>query len=138
MKITLTQTDIVAAIKLHLQSQGISTAGKNTSVAFTATRKAEGLIAEITIEDADAPAQVSIAAAAINKAKVAAENPAIPDLPVAEPDSKQEGVKVAEAAAIAEPATPAEPEVVTEAEPTATEAAKVSDTPAAAPKSLFS
>ena len=51
MKIQLTQTNIVAGIKMYLQSQGIKLQGRDIQVLFTAGRKQSGLIADVDIED---------------------------------------------------------------------------------------
>ena len=49
--IQIKQPDIEAAIKAHLQSQGISMQTKKVSITFTAGRKSSGLSAEVAIEE---------------------------------------------------------------------------------------
>lgn len=51
MQITLKQHEIETAVKGYLVSQGINLVGKDVTVGFTAGRAANGLSAEIDIED---------------------------------------------------------------------------------------
>ena len=51
MLIQIKQPDIEAAIKAHLQSQGISMQGKEVNISFHAGRKNTGLSAEVSIEE---------------------------------------------------------------------------------------
>jgi len=53
MQIQLKQLEIVAALKMFINSQGINLTGKTVEIAFTSGRKDNGLSAEITIEDAN-------------------------------------------------------------------------------------
>ena len=56
MQIKIKQSEIVAAIKGYISTQGISLIGKKIDVDFTAGRGDTGLSAEITIEDPEAEA----------------------------------------------------------------------------------
>ena len=53
MQIQLKQPEIVVALKQFLVTQGISLAGKDVTIGFTAGRKEGGLTADISIEDID-------------------------------------------------------------------------------------
>lgn len=55
MQIQFKQAEIVAALKQYIAAQGINTAGKTVDIAFSATRGAAGIIADVTIEDAAIP-----------------------------------------------------------------------------------
>ena len=55
MQITLKKTEIVEALKMYVQRQGLSLAGKTVEVSFTAGRGETGLIAELAIEDTELP-----------------------------------------------------------------------------------
>lgn len=55
MIINLKQAEIVAALKLYINQQGINLAGKTVTIDFTAGRKESGLSAEINIEDGAVP-----------------------------------------------------------------------------------
>ena len=55
MQIQFKQAEIVAALKQYIASQGINTAGKSVEIAFSATRGAAGIVADVTIEDAAIP-----------------------------------------------------------------------------------
>ena len=50
MKIAFNQSEIIAGLKLFIQSQGIDLIGKSVSVDFTAGRGATGLSAEVNID----------------------------------------------------------------------------------------
>lgn len=52
MQIQLKQTEIIAALKQYIISQGISLNGKAVDISFTAGRKEAGITADISIEDA--------------------------------------------------------------------------------------
>jgi hypothetical protein len=51
MQIQLKQTEIVAALKMYIEHQGISLHNRVVDVAFTAGRKDSGLSADIDIQD---------------------------------------------------------------------------------------
>jgi hypothetical protein len=55
MQIQLKQSEIIAALKQYINSQGISLAGKEVSISFTAGRKEAGITADISIEDVAIP-----------------------------------------------------------------------------------
>ena len=55
MQINLKQTEIIAALKQYIASQGISIQGKSVDMAFTAGRKEAGISVEISIEDVSLP-----------------------------------------------------------------------------------
>jgi hypothetical protein len=52
MNIQLKQSEIEAALRLYVLAQGISLDGKVLTIDFTAGRKAGGLIADLTIDNA--------------------------------------------------------------------------------------
>lgn len=58
MQINLKQTEIITALKQFVTSQGISLAGKEVKVDFTAGRKEAGISADIEILDIEIPAFV--------------------------------------------------------------------------------
>lgn len=51
MQVTLKQKEIVAAITAHLGASGMGVAGKEISVKFTAGRKGDGLVAQVSIDE---------------------------------------------------------------------------------------
>jgi hypothetical protein len=51
MQIQLRQSEIEAALKQYVTSQGINLKGKKVEIAFTAGRKEAGMSADISIED---------------------------------------------------------------------------------------
>ena len=55
MQISLTQSEIVVALKNYISQQGINLYGKEVNISFTAGRKEKGISAEIDIEDIDLP-----------------------------------------------------------------------------------
>lgn len=55
MQIQFKQAEIVAALKQYINAQGINTNGKSVEIAFSATRGAAGIIADVTIEEANIP-----------------------------------------------------------------------------------
>ena len=55
MQISLTQSEIVNALKGYISQQGINLCGKEVSISVTAGRKEKGISAEIEIEDIDLP-----------------------------------------------------------------------------------
>jgi hypothetical protein len=56
------QAEIVAALKQYIAAQGINTSGKSVEIAFSATRGAAGIVADVTIEDAAIPGFTDTAA----------------------------------------------------------------------------
>jgi len=146
MKLVLQETDIIAGIKLFVQSQGISLTNKTVESTFTAGRKGAGLSVELVIEDAIKKSMEELYTSA---ATVEALTPVGIDLAkhedstavvhvAAEPEAEAP-VAVAEEA-VAEPAKPAQvaqavevAEAVTEGDPSPFGAA----TAPAQAKSLF-
>jgi len=55
MQIQLKQTEIIAALKQYITTQGISLSGKSVDISFTAGRKESGITADISIEDVGQP-----------------------------------------------------------------------------------
>lgn len=55
MEITLKQPDIEKAVRLHVERQGISLRNKNLTIDFSMGRGANGLVANLTIEDVEIP-----------------------------------------------------------------------------------
>ena len=53
MQIQLKQTEIIAALKQYIGTQGINLNGKAVDISFTAGRKEAGITADISIEDAN-------------------------------------------------------------------------------------
>lgn len=51
MKITLVQSDIIAAVRAHIASQGIALEGKTVDIKFTMKRLGTGIVADVTIEN---------------------------------------------------------------------------------------
>lgn len=51
MQVTLKQKEIVAAITAHLGAGGLSVNGKEIAVKFTAGRKGDGLVAQVSIDE---------------------------------------------------------------------------------------
>lgn len=52
MQIQLKQPEIQAALRMYVASQGINLTGKTVDISFTAGRGANGLAAEINIDEA--------------------------------------------------------------------------------------
>lgn len=83
MKITLVQSDITAAVRAHILSQGISLDGKVLDVSFAMKKKGEGVVAAVSIEDAaklpdlsDTPAKDNKPTLTVVATKVEAVEPA--------------------------------------------------------------
>jgi hypothetical protein len=55
MQIQLKQSEIITAIKQYVVNQGINLSGKTVDIAFSATRGAAGIIADVSIEDQAIP-----------------------------------------------------------------------------------
>lgn len=55
MQIQLKQSEIIAALKQYITSQGINLANKNVTISFTAGRKEAGVTADLLIEDSSIP-----------------------------------------------------------------------------------
>ena len=55
MQIQFKQSEIVAALKQYIVDQGINLNGKSVDIAFSATRGTAGIIADVTIEEAQIP-----------------------------------------------------------------------------------
>lgn len=53
MLIQIKQSEIVAAIKQYVTNQGVNLAGKRVNVSFTASRGTAGILADISIEEAE-------------------------------------------------------------------------------------
>lgn len=91
MQIQFKQAEIVAALKQYIIAQGINTAGKSVDIAFSATRGAAGIVADVTIEDANIPGytdsnadDAAAATAAKPALSVVQPAPAVTQAPVAE------------------------------------------------------
>lgn len=55
MQIQFKQSEIIAALKQYIAAQGINITGKSVDIAFSATRGAAGIIADVTIEEVEIP-----------------------------------------------------------------------------------
>ena len=55
MQIQLKQSEIIAALKQYITSQGINLANKDVTISFTAGRKEAGVTADLLIEDSSIP-----------------------------------------------------------------------------------
>ena len=55
MNITIKQREIQTALLNYIAQQGITLAGKEVAITFTAGRKEAGITAELVIEDSDLP-----------------------------------------------------------------------------------
>lgn len=55
MQIQFKQAEITAALKQYIVAQGINLSGKSVDIAFSATRGAAGIVADVTIEEVDIP-----------------------------------------------------------------------------------
>jgi hypothetical protein len=55
MQIQFKQSEIIAALKQYIVTQGINLQGKSVEIAFSATRGAAGIVADVTIEEAEIP-----------------------------------------------------------------------------------
>lgn len=62
MQIQFKQSEIIAALKQYIATQGINLQGKSVEIAFSATRGAAGIVADVTIEEADIPGFTDAAA----------------------------------------------------------------------------
>lgn len=51
MKITLVQSDITAAVRAHILSQGIGLDGKTVEIKFAMKKKGEGVVADVSIDE---------------------------------------------------------------------------------------
>lgn len=49
MQISLKQSEIIAAIRGYIETQGINLAGKNVDISFTSGRKGNGISADVDI-----------------------------------------------------------------------------------------
>lgn len=84
MQIQLKQTEIVTALKQYIATQGISLAGKTVDISFTAGRKESGVVADISIEDADIPGFTN----PVEEEKKAPELKVVNSNPEAKPEQK--------------------------------------------------
>jgi len=55
MQIQFKQAEITAALKQYIVAQGINLNGKSVDIAFSATRGAAGIVADVTIEETEIP-----------------------------------------------------------------------------------
>lgn len=55
MQIQLKQSEIIAALKQYITSQGINLANKDVTISFTAGRKEAGVTADLLIEESSIP-----------------------------------------------------------------------------------
>lgn len=109
MQVQLKQTEIIAALKQFITSQGINLAGKDVNITFTAGRKEAGIIADVSIEDVSIPGFTD---EEVEQAVKASDAPALKVVPSAP-------VPMAKAAiateAVAEPVATAQAEETAEA-----------------------
>jgi len=55
MQIQFKQAEITAALKQYIVAQGINLNGKSVEIAFSATRGAAGIVADVTIDEIGIP-----------------------------------------------------------------------------------
>jgi hypothetical protein len=96
MQIQLKQTEIIAALKQYISSQGISLAGKTVTISFTAGRKESGIIADLSIEEVSIP----------GFSDADTEGAAAPALHVVQSTASVEETKAEPAAPVEVPKTP--------------------------------
>jgi hypothetical protein len=82
MQIQFKQSEIIAALKQYIVTQGINLQGKSVEIAFSATRGAAGIVADVTIEEVEIP---GFSDAAADDAK-----PALTVVPTAETKAAEE------------------------------------------------
>lgn len=98
MQIQLKQTEIIAALKQYIGTQGINLNGKTVDISFTAGRKEAGITADISIEDAGsipgftdaadvAEEAVKPALSVVKNEVAAAETPAVQEPEQAKPQA---------------------------------------------------
>lgn len=100
MQIQLKQTEIIAALKGYIASQGINLAGKNVEISFTASRGAAGIVADIEINDAAQAAVAGIAAIAPMPNIVAQAAVAAPEAVAVAEEATSSETKAAPAASL--------------------------------------
>lgn len=122
MKIAFKQAEIVAGLKLYIQAQGISLAGKSVGVEFTAGRKEGGLTAEVEILSEDIAAELAALGATVNSEGIQA-------------NTTTAGVAPEDNLAATETVT-AEPEVTTASDVVAADPAEGVDTTGVDPSTL--
>jgi hypothetical protein len=99
MQIQFKQSEIIAALKQYIATQGINLQGKSVEIAFSATRGAAGIVADVTIEEVEIP---GFSDSVADDAK-----PALTVVPTTEAKAAEEVKPKAEASETAEgPATP--------------------------------
>lgn len=97
MQIQFKQAEIVAALKQYIIAQGININGKTVEIAFSATRGAAGIVADVNIEEVSIPGFTD---AEVEEA-VKASEPAAPALSVVKPAAVAKAAIATEA--VAEP-----------------------------------
>lgn len=85
MQVTLKESELVVAVRQHLENQGINLSNKDVKIDFSATRGADGIKATIDIETVDMPnltpnmpAQLRVVAAPTALASIAT-TPVLPE-----------------------------------------------------------
>lgn len=112
MQIQFKQAEIMVALKQYIIAQGINIAGKSVDIAFSATRGAAGIVADVTIEDAQIPGFSD----AESDAAEASATPAAPVLSVVPaPPAAKAAESVTEAPAVQAPVAEDPPFAVAEA-----------------------
>jgi hypothetical protein len=103
MQIQLKQSEIITAIKQYVVNQGINLNGKTVDIAFSATRGAAGIIADVSIEDQAIPGFSDASADDAAKPALTVVSSTEPGVKAAEPEQ----AAAAEVQAEAAPATKA-------------------------------
>lgn len=99
MQIQFKQSEIIAALKQYIATQGINLQGKSVDITFSATRGAAGIVADVTIDDAQIPG--------FSDSSAEDAKPALTVVPTAETKAAEEVKPQAEAPETAEgPASP--------------------------------
>lgn len=96
MQIQFKQAEITAALKQYIVAQGINLNGKSVDIAFSATRGAAGIVADVTIEETEIPGFTDSVGDDTVKPVLAAVQPAVAKAAIA---TEAVGHPMAEAAA---------------------------------------
>lgn len=83
MQIQFKQAEITAALKQYIAAQGINLNGKSVDIAFSATRGAAGIVADVTIEEAEIPGFSDATGDDVAKPVLAVVQPAVAKAAVA-------------------------------------------------------
>ena len=98
MQIQFKQAEITAALKQYIAAQGINTNGKTVDIAFSATRGAAGIVADVTIEEAEIPGFSDASGDGTVKPALAVVHSAAATEAKAEPTGEAQAETAAEAA----------------------------------------